>query len=212
MKTSKNCLIVSFMFALLAGCSTTSQPDLAKPKGSNRVKINDDKTIIAVMRNESKQAIQDANISSPSPQPSQRSLVELSKLLKQYVPTDYQLQIDPLINQEASIAFTTGTQWFDVLGEPMNTAGIEVEVNLHKKTIVMRAIRTSLADVIRLHVPDTLYVFTDPEINDETQVVYDKSLHWVEALSKAAANVGIDVTTNLTKKAIYLKPIKAGSQ
>lgn len=210
MKACRNCLIVGFMVALLAACGTTSQPELAKPKGANRVKINDEKAIANVMGTGAKQANTDVSNAPSSPQLPQRSLVELSKLLKQYVPTDYQLQIDPLINQEAPVSVTTGTQWFDVLGEPMSTAGVEVEVNLHKKTIVLRAIRTSLADVIRLHLPDNYYVFTDPSISDETPMVYDKSLHWVEALSKAAANAGIEVTTNLTKKAIYLKPLKPG--
>jgi len=210
MKTRRNCLIVGFTIMLLAGCSTTSQPELTKPKGANRVKINDDRAIVAVMGNGLKQGNTDVSIASSSSQSPQRSLVELSKLLKQYVPIDYQLQIDPLINQEASIAFTTGTQWVDVLGEPLSTAGIEVEVNFFKKTITMRAVRTPLADVIRLHLPDTLYVFTDPSISDDTPLVYDKSLHWVDALSKAAANAGIEVTTNLTKKSIYLKPMKTG--
>lgn len=211
MNAPRNCLIIGFIVALLAACSTTSQPELTKPKGENRVKVNDDKAIAAVMTSGAKQASFETNSATFPHQASQRSLVELSKLLKQYVPMDYQLQVDPLINQEATIAVKTGTQWFDIFGDPMSAAGFEVEVNLHKKTIVMRAIRTPLADVIRLYLPDNYYVFTDPSISDETPMVYDKSLHWVEALTKAAANAGIEVTTNLTKKAIYLKPMKTGS-
>ena len=133
--------------------------------------------------------------------------ISIAQAIDKYVPSDFQIFVEPDVNMKAMITYNPNQPWADSFGKSLSDISVELSANLYKRTMTLRAFQTTLADVIESHIPGSYRVFTDPEIDVTKPIRFDTSIYWIEALSKAGADAGIDVTANLSKKIIFLKPM-----
>ena len=73
---------------------------------------------------------------------------------------------------------------------------------------VSAPVRTVLGAALGKYVPRDFQIVPDGDVELGTEITYDTSQAWMEALSKAMANVGVDVTVSLHTKTLYLNAIR----
>ena len=131
----------------------------------------------------------------------------IQQALAKYLPKEYKVHIAPEVDTKTVISYDASLPWIEALGKALAGVSLEMNANMYKKFMSVKAFQTTLADVIERHVPAEYKVFTDSEINIDSLIRYDESQHWIEALSKGAIDSGIDVTANITRKLIVIKPL-----
>jgi hypothetical protein len=127
--------------------------------------------------------------------------------LAKFVPAEYQVTLTKDVNTQTVIVYDPSLPWIEAMGKGLAGASLEMNANLYKRAMLVKHFETSLADVIDKHVPGDYKVFTDAEISIDSMVRYDERQHWADALSESGAQSGLDITANLTRKLIVIKPM-----
>ncbi len=140
------------------------------------------------------------------------SRISIQQALAKYVPDDYGISIANEIDPKTLISYDASLPWLEALGKGLTAVGLDVNANMYKKNIAVTPFQTTLADIIEKQVPADYKVFVDAGIQSDTRVRYAESAtHWIEALSKGAMAVGLDVTVNVTRKVVFIRPVNAKS-
>jgi hypothetical protein len=127
--------------------------------------------------------------------------------LAKFVPAEYQVTLTKDVNSQTVIVYDPSLPWIEALGKGLAGASLEMNANLYKRAMLVKHFETSLADVIEKHVPGEYKVFTDAEISVDSMIRYDERQHWADALSESGQQSGLDITANLTRKLIVIKPL-----
>lgn len=130
----------------------------------------------------------------------------LAEAIARYVPRDYKVTLNPEVNGKTVLTYDPSLPWMEALGKSMAAVSLEMDANLYKKAMLVKAFETSLQEIIEKHVPRDFKVFTDAEVNVDSMLRYDERDHWADALGKSGQESGLDITANLTRKLIVIKP------
>lgn len=131
----------------------------------------------------------------------------LAEAIARYVPKDYKITLNPEVDGKTVLTYDPSLPWMEALGKSMAAVSLEMDANLYKKAMLVKAFETSLAEIIEKHVPRDYKVFTDAEVNVDSMLRYDEREHWADALGKSGVESGLDITANLTRKLIVIKPL-----
>lgn len=131
----------------------------------------------------------------------------ISEAIARYVPKDYKVTLNPEVNGKTVLTYDPSLPWMEAMGKAMAAVSLEMDANLYKKAMLVKAFETSLAEIIEKHVPTDYKVFTDAEVNVDSMLRYDERDHWADALGKSGIDSGLDITANLTRKLIVIKPL-----
>lgn len=144
----------------------------------------------------------------PNATPKQSTPVRLpiKDAIARFVPKDYKITTTPEVNTSMVITYDPSLPWMEALGKGLAALSLEMNANMYKKAMLVKPFETSLAEVIDKHVPSEYRVFTDAEVDVDTLVRFDESSHWIDALSKSGIEYGLDITANITRKLIVIKP------
>ena len=194
---------------IFSGCSSFQAPKLATVNpSSDYQKINDSQKLneyLAKQNQEPQQQLRTAEI--------QPIRITIAEAIDKYVPRDFQMFVDPDVNVKTVITFNPAQPWADAFGKSLFDVNVEASANLYKRTMALHAFKASIGEIIDRYVPNSYRVYTDPEISLSTQLKWEATSYWIDALSKAGSEAGIDVSANLTSKTIFLKPmIKTNKQ
>ncbi len=66
----------------------------------------------------------------------------------------------------------------------------------------------SLEQAIEHYIPSTYRVEVDPDVNLKTEIAFDSSTNWLEALGQGMSEANIEFATNLYKKSATIKRTK----
>lgn len=132
--------------------------------------------------------------------------LSISEAVARYVPKDYRVTLNPEVNGKTVITYDPNLPWMEAIGKGLAAVSLEMNANLYKKAMLVKHFETSLAEIIEKHVPTDYKVFTDAEVNVDSMLRYDERDHWADALGKSGTDSGLDITANLTRKLIVIKP------
>lgn len=131
----------------------------------------------------------------------------VAEAITRYVPKDYDVRLNPEVNKTTVITYDPSLPWMEAIGKGLAAVSLEMNANLYKKSMLVKAYETSLAEIIETHVPSGYKVFTDAEVNVDSMLRYDERDHWADALAKSGPDSGLDITANFTRKLIVIKPL-----
>ncbi len=131
----------------------------------------------------------------------------VAEAIARYVPREYKVKLNPEVNGKTVLTYDPSLPWMEAMGKAMAAVSLEMDANLYKKAMLVKAFETSLAEIIEKHVPTDYKVFTDAEVNVDSMLRYDEREHWADALGKSGIDSGLDITANLTRKLIVIKPL-----
>lgn len=105
------------------------------------------------------------------------------------------------LNDAARIA-----SYFDRINPP---AAKTVRSERSEKLIVVQSpVRTNLEYVLNNYVPKDFMIVPDRDVELKTELIYDPSQPWMDALSKSMASVGVEMTVSPQQKKLYLNSIR----
>lgn len=197
---------------LMAGC-TTSQAQAAPVQDAQsggdpdlRAQTRDAQRVISYFNKINPPLVRvDKNAASGVKLPPVQ--LSVAEAIARYVPKDYKITLNPEVNGKTVITYDPSLPWIEALGKALAAASLEMDANLYKKAMLVKAFETSLAEIIEKHVPTDYKVFTDAEVNVDSLLRYDERDHWADALGKSGIDSGLDITANLTRKLIVIKPL-----
>ena len=131
----------------------------------------------------------------------------VAEAIARYVPREYKVTLNPEVNAKTVLTYDPSLPWIEAMGKAMAAVSLEMDANLYKKAMLVKAFETSLAEIIEKHVPTDYKVFTDAEVNVDSMLRYDEREHWADALGKSGIDSGLDITANLTRKLIVIRPL-----
>lgn len=131
----------------------------------------------------------------------------VAEAIARYVPKEYKVTLHPEVNGKTVLTYDPSLPWMEAMGKAMAAASLEMDANLYKKAMLVKAFETSLTDIIEKHVPTDYKVYTDADVNVDSMLRYDEREHWADALGKSGTESGLDITANLTRKLIVIKPL-----
>lgn len=127
--------------------------------------------------------------------------------ISRFVPKEYKVAVSPEVNQQTLVTCDPSAPWMESLGKCLASVSLEMNANLYKRSMIVKAFESSLAEVIEKHVPSEYKVFTDAEVNVDSLLRYDERQHWADALGQTGSDSGLDINANLTRKVIVIKPL-----
>jgi hypothetical protein len=192
---------VGLMMMTLFGCTTTpSEPVL--PSGRAKVAVNDSSAIAQVMSDYYRTQ---AEKKSRSESPRLLSKLTIGQIIERYMPADFHIYAGDGVDLETVVDYEASRPWTEALGKPLNDAGIEMTANLDRKTLMLRVGVTTLEQILNQRVPADYTVFADDAVRLDQPIKFDRVQPWPEALGKALAEVGVNMTAYTDKKLILLK-------
>jgi hypothetical protein len=212
-RTTRNSLLSLIVLGAVAGCvtsptaATVTNNSAADSDADQRAQIKDAQKVISYFSKINPPLIRvDKGTSSTSPKVAPARL-SVKDAIARYVPRDYKVVTNPEVDTQTMIVYDPSLPWIEALGKALAAVSLEMDANLYKKAMRIKAFETSIAEIIEKHVPNEYKVFTDAEVNLESMVRYDESQHWADALGKGGTDSGLDITANLTRKLIVIKPL-----
>jgi len=175
---------------LLGGCGSTNPPKPPQLDASVRILLN--------------QGL-GANPSTSTRYTNMR--LTISQVIEHYVPADIRVFTDESVSLATSIQYDNARPWTESLGASLAASGIDMVVDLSKKTVVLNARPTTLQQVLDKHVPADYKVYLDEGVNKDTPIKFGTARPWIEELGKALALAKYDVIANLDKKIILVQPL-----
>lgn len=148
-----------------------------------------------------------AQIQIAKPSKSVPTSITLASAITQYAPPTYRLSIDPDVDMSTVILYDHSKNWLEALAQGMSDANIEFTANLYKKTGTIKRSTVTLAELIDAELPNEYTVFSDATLSQDAIIHYDHRKHWIDALTSAAAEAGIDLKVDFTQRVIYLKQV-----
>lgn len=131
--------------------------------------------------------------------------ITVAQALEYYVPAGYQVFNDEGVDLSAYIRYDNSRPWTESLGLSLSKIGIEMVADLDKKTMLLKALPTSLAQILDTYVPADFKVYVDQEIDTKTIIRFNHKQPWVEELGRSIKSVGLDLIANLDKKIILIR-------
>lgn len=187
----KGCTLgIVAMSLLLGGCASTNPPKPPQLDASVRIPLN--------------QGL-GANPSTSSRYTNMR--LTISQVIEHYVPADIRVFTDESVSLATPIQYDNARPWTESLGASLAVSGIDMVVDLGKKTAVLNARPTTLQQVLDKHVPADYKVYLDEGVSKDTPIKFSTARPWIEELGKSLAVVKYDVIANLDKKIILVRPL-----
>jgi hypothetical protein len=194
----------------LSGCAVVDRMQAINAEADQRARESDGQRVTAYFNKlnpaQAKMTRVERGVDKP-PVVSRPVQISIQDALAKYVPKEYKVTTAPDVDVKTIIVYDSSTPWIEALGKSFSSVGIEMDANMYKKLMFIRAFQTTLLEIVDKYIPADYEVFIDSAIDADTQLPYDTSQHWMEALSKGAAHAGIDVTANITKKIVLIKPL-----
>lgn len=174
----------------LAGCTSTNPPKPPQLDASVRIPLN--------------QGLGE-NPSTSARYTNMR--LTISQVIENYVPVDIRVFTDESVSLATPIQYDNSRPWTESLGASLAASGIDMVVDLSKKTAVLNARPTTLQQVLDKHVPADYKVYLDEGVNKDTPIKFSSARPWIEELGKSLAAAKYDVIANLDKKIILVRPL-----
>jgi hypothetical protein len=196
---------------LLSACITPPKPDSALSSIDQQILIASQKILTAQSKLYQAGAVEQSRIgrnkgSPPLPVQQQPVQISIHDALDKFVPKDYTVITDQDIDTSRLIIYDANQSWLEAFGKSFAAIGVELNANLYRKQMGIRPFQTNLLEIVDSYIPTSYEVFINSEIDTNVEVRYDASQHWIDALSTEANQAGIDVTANITKKLVFIKP------
>lgn len=174
----------------LSGCTSTNPPKPPQLDSSVRVPLNQELG---------------ANPSTSTRYTNMR--LTISQVIEYYVPADIRVFTDESVSLTTPIQYDNARPWTESLGASLAASGIDMAVDLGKKTVLLNARPTTLQQVLDKHVPADYKVYLDEGVNKDTPIKFSTARPWIEELGKSLALAKYDVIANLDKKIILVRTL-----
>lgn len=211
MKRVRSKAAIQLAALVLTGCTLAPvQSGAQQPDGDaaqeQRAQVRDAQKVISYFNKLNPPLVrQDKNGAGQAPKLAPIRLT-IKDALAKFVPADYKVTLIKGVNTETLIVYDPSLPWIEALGKGLAGVSLELGANMYKKAVQVKLFEASLTEIIEKHIPGSYKVFTDAEVNVDSLMNYDERLHWVDALEKSGAETGLDITANLTRKLIVIKP------
>jgi hypothetical protein len=190
-----------------AGMEFQAAPTAAQTVGDEQAQIRDAQRVISYFNKLNPPLVRVDKGGAGQLKPAQAVRLPIKDALARFVPADYKVTTVPGVDLQTVITYDQSLPWIEALGKGLAGASLELGANMYKKAMQVKPFEATLAEVIEKHIPPGYKVFTDAEVNVDSMMAFDERQHWVDALEKSGADAGLDITANLTRKLIVIKPL-----
>lgn len=180
-------LLSTFGLMLLCACSTTP-PEPPKLDASVRKPLN-----------------QHLQADPTTSKRLGRMRITVAQALESYVPASFVVYTDEGVDLTTPIRYDNTLPWTQSLGTALAMSGIEMVADLDKKTMILKALPTSLAQILDTHIPGDFTVYVDSGIDMKTTIKYDHKKPWAEEIGRALSSIGLEFIANLDKRTILVR-------
>lgn len=206
----KKPLAILMCVAGLSGCATVAIPasaQVAEQNPDSSVQVRDAQRVISYFNKLNPQMVRvDKNTSPAGPRLAPVQLT-VAEAITRYTPKDYKVTLSPEVDGKTVITYDPSLPAIEALGKALAGVSLELDANMYRKAVRVKAFETTLAEILEKHVPSDYKVFTDAEVDVDSMLRYDEREHWADALGKSGTDRGLDITANLTRKLIVIKPL-----